>query len=135
MATNTTTATTNLISQTNLFYTEFNESRDIVSNPNKNYYEEIVPANVQVSLGLSTSSNYIYTASYSGSTIMTAYTTSKDSYSYGAIQSLLRTYSSDMSTDWYPISSSGFAPAAHSLSVLSFANNVIGDKLNIYSTE
>lgn len=118
------------------FYTEFDSAKDIVSNPSKLYINQIfnekptitlTPINASMSTGSHPTTNVPVLTAATGSTA--------SSYHYNEMKSLLRGFNaSTFYNDWYPVSSSGISQKVSSLLVLSFANNLIGDKLNIYST-
>lgn len=117
------------------FYTEFDSAKDIVSNPSKLYINQIfnekptitlTPINASMSTGSHPTTNI---------PVLTAATGSTASYHYNEMKSLLRGFNaSTFYNDWYPVSSSDISQKVQNLLVLSFANNLIGDKLNINST-
>ena len=116
------------------FYTEFDLAKDIVSNPSKLYINqifnekhiiELTPINATISMGRHPTTNV---------PVLTAATGSTASYHYNEMKSLLRGFNaSTFYNDWYPVSSSDISQKVQNLLVLSFANNLIGDKLNVNS--
>lgn len=109
------------------YFTYFVDTKDVITNPSKNYRQRITPKTCTITMGKA--NEYIYSGSvsnYSG-TFVTAFSGSKadDPNLYSVVASLLRNDKKDMNSDWYPISG---RKCTH-FAVYSFANNVIGDGL------
>lgn len=136
--TNVTTVPINITAYNNYvdnFYTEFDLAKDIVSNPSKLYINQIF--NEKPTITLTPINENMSTGSHPTTNVpvLTAATGSTASFHYNEMKSLLRGFNaSTFYNDWYPVSSSDISQKVQNLLVLSFANNLIGDKLNINST-
>lgn len=133
MATATTTNINIVPAMASKYFIQFDLNNDVVINPSKVYIENIIPNNTTMSLAPTTKPG-MYSASYDNQTILTMYTASKtnDPFYYGSIRSLLKRNIGDT---WIPVSSSQYHVQANNIEVISFSNNLIGDRLSIFSTQ
>lgn len=114
----------------NRFYTVFNPTTDIIENPSRLYIDKIVDSGSEITW--SEVSEGVVAGSYNGQTLLTATSGLVDSYNVVGIRSLLRSYTSSMSSDWAPVN--GGATADY-VTLISFTNNSYGDKLSINSSD
>lgn len=121
------------------FYTPFDMAKDVVSNASKLYINQIF--NEKPTISIVAVSSEIATGSHPTTRVpvLTAVTGSSGSMHYSQIKSLLRGFNADtFYTAWRPVSSSNINininEIVNNVLIMSFANNLIGDKLNIYSS-
>ena len=139
----TTIPTSVIIQQSNLsaynnidnFYTYFDPSKDVVSNASKLYINKMFSDSPGISLN--TVNGSTIKIGYHPTTnvpVLTVVSGSTDSYPYKEIKALLRGFDSQtFYGDWIPVSSSNIHQKVTNMTAISFANNLIGDRLNIYS--
>lgn len=132
MATENITATTtvNPSSQVRSFFSTFDQTKDIVTNPSKLYVQRVIPS---ANYSGTSQSNGIYTYSTGSQVFATAFACVSGSTKYGSLQALLRQNNTNTPSSWIPVSSSTFNMAANHVTCISFTSTMIGDKLNIKS--
>lgn len=116
------------------FYTVFDPAKDIVSNPSKLYISQIFPDQPRIPLYSVNSDMSTGSHPTTFVPVLTVVKGTSQSPVYHQMKSLLRGFNAEtFYNDWYPVSASGIHEKVNNILVISFANNLIGDKLNIYS--
>lgn len=126
MATTTTTTTNITAAQSKNYYVEFDQSKDVIYYSGKKNIQRSIPIDQACTFSKS-ADDMTYDLKYDGKIVGTAVTVNKNDLMFKSIKTLL--CSDKTKTDWQLPNLGGTVGVVDSISIISFNNNLIYDKL------